>query len=207
MTLRKWGFLFWTTLLIGAIASVLTGFIIMLMDPGARDATESAKDLVVFMIFNAGIGLMYSAFAQMGFFAYLTVNFIARSVIKRQLYWHTLQWIFVAIVFFDVIYLRYTRFEATPHGILDYFVLPVILIVVAILVALWKSKLTNKGAFTPTVFFIFAVTIIESVPALRENMANTTLLAVIPILACNVWQIMKLHDLVRPAADETVVKA
>lgn len=194
MTLKKWGYLFRTTLLIGAIASLVTGFFLLAIDTEiwAKEGPK-AMDVLFFIVFNAGIGFLYSVFAQMGFFAYLTLNYIARSIIKRRLIWQTTQWILIVIVFFDVIYLRHVHFDA---GILAYSVLPIVIFIIAILVALWKSKLTNTTAFTPTVFFIFAITILEVVPALKQNLATTTMLAIIPVLCCNVWQIMKLHTIV-----------
>lgn len=203
MTLKKWGYLFRTSMLIGAVVSILTGFYILMTDPSMQDVARSWQDLIVYIAYNGGIGLLYSAFSQMGFFAYLTVNYLAKSVIRQSIYWATIQWIFVIIVFFDVIYLRYTRFEEANAGILGYSLLPIVLFVIAIVVGIWKSKETNASAFTPTVFFIFAVTILESVPALQKNLPSTTLLAVVPIVCCNIWQIMKLHGLLKPAVENT----
>lgn len=193
MTLKKWGYLFRTTLLVGAIASLVTGFFLLAIDTEIW-AKEGPKtmDIIFFIVFNAGIGFLYSVFAQMGFFAYLTLNYIARSIIKRKLIWQTVQWILIVIVFFDVIYLRHVYYDA---GILAYSVLPVVIFLIAIIVASMKSKQTNKTAFTPTVFFVFAITILEVVPALKQNLATTTMLAIIPVLCCNVWQIMKLHTI------------
>lgn len=193
MTLKKWGYLFRSTLLIGAIASLATGFFLLMFDTEIwTKEGPRTMDIIFFIVFNAGIGFLYSVFAQMGFFAYLTLNYIARSIIKRKLIWQTTQWILIVIVFFDVIYLRHINFDA---GILAYSVLPIVIFIIAILVALLKSKQTNPTAFTPTVFFIFAITILEVVPALKQNLATTTLLAIIPVLCCNVWQIMKLHTI------------
>jgi KinB signaling pathway activation protein len=188
LNLRKWLYLFWTTLLIGAAASFITGLYMQITDPQLQ-----LFDLPV-ILFNIGIGLMYSVFSQMGFFAYLTVNYIAKGIITRKFIWTTLQWILIIIVFFDLIYLRYTNF-AVNEGIAEYFILPVLLFVFSLSAALWKSNLTNSSAFTPTLFFLFVVTALELVPAIRINKPDTILLMLVPLFCCNTWQILKLHTL------------
>lgn len=189
MNLKKWIYLFGTTLLIGAIASLLTGLFIQLTDDNLK-----VWDLPL-IIFNFGMGLMFSVLSQMGFFAYLTVNYIAKGIISRKLLWSVTQWIIIVIVFFDLIYLRFTNFEENNQGVLGYSILPIALLCISAFFAVIKSQLTNNTAFTPTVFFLFAVTTLEIVPALRENAADTTMIMLIPIFCCNVWQILKLHSL------------
>lgn len=191
VNIRKWFYLFWTTLAVGAGASLLTFFYLQLTDPELKLLDPSL------LIFNFGIGLMFSVLSQMGFFAYLTLNFIAKGIFPRKIYWTTIQWIIVVIVFFDLIYLRYSNFTENNQGILGYSILPVVLLILSILIAIWKSKLTNATAFTPTVFFLFVVTSIELIPALRENSVDTTLLMVVPLFCCNVWQILKLHTILQ----------
>lgn len=191
MNLRKWFYLFWTTLFVGAAASLITGLYLQ-----AVDTQLQVFDLPL-LIFNIGIGLMFSVLSQMGFFAYLTLNYIAKGILSKRYIWSTLQWILIIIVFFDLIYLRYTNFEENNQGILGYSILPVVLFTISVLAAVWKSKLTNITAFTPTLFFLFVVTTLEMVPALRENSADTTILMAIPLFCCNAWQILKLHSILK----------
>lgn len=191
MNLKRWAYLFGTTLLVGAGASFLTGLYLQITDPHLQ-----IFDLPL-ILFNIGIGLMFSVLSQMGFFAYLTLNYIAKGIITKKILWTTSQWIIIIIVFIDLIYLRYTYFVENNQGIIGYSILPVALLTLAVLLSIWKSKLTNSTAFTPTVFFLFAVTAIEVIPALRENAVSTTLLMIVPVFCCNVWQILKLHTLLQ----------
>lgn len=192
MNLKKWAYLFGTTLLVGAGASFIIGLYLQITDPQLQ-----IFDLPL-ILFNIGIGLMFSVLSQMGFFAYLTLNYIARGIITKKVLWSTTQWIIIIVVFIDLIYLRYTNFVENNQGIIGYSVLPVVLLGLSVLLAIWKSKLTNSSAFTPTVFFLFAITAIEVIPALRENAVSTTLLMIVPVFCCNVWQILKLHTLLQP---------
>ncbi|NDI37028.1 KinB-signaling pathway activation protein [Chengkuizengella sediminis] len=184
MNLKKYTYLFFTTLFIGAVTSLLTGLIL--------DPTLDIK--VIFLIFLSG--LMFSVLSQMGFFAYMMLNYIAKGMITKKGMWEIIQWILIVITFLDVIILRYSFFEENNAGILGYSILPVLMLVAALFIAWLKSKATNFHAFTPTVFFIFVVTIIEAVPSLRENNVHSTFIMVVPLLCCNIWQIMKLHKLV-----------
>lgn len=88
---------------------------------------------------------------------------------------------------------------------LQYTVFPIALIIGALIVAIWKKELTNSSAFVPTLFFVFVATALESVPALREQNAASTITMAIPLFLCNAWQILNLHRVVKSPA--TPVKA
>lgn len=191
MNLKNWLYLFGTSLFIGMIAAVGTGIYFQAADPELR-----LNDVSV-LAFNAGAGLMFSVLSQMGFFAYLTVNYIARAMFRRRIIWETFQWVLIVVVFIDMIVLRHMGFRENPAGLIAYSVLPVVLVLVSLAVAWWKVQMTNKTAFTPTVFFMFVATSLESVPALRENNAEATLFMIVPLLCCNAWQILNLHRLVQ----------
>lgn len=192
MSLRNWLRLFWSTLLVGGIASLIVGF-------GIQASDEELKVWDIYLIiWNFGAGLMYSVLSQMGFFAYLTINYIAQSAFRNRLtLWTALQWIIIIIVLVDLVMLR-TVFLDTGKTWAEYSVLPIVMMVAAVLVALLKSKLTNFKAFTPTLFFVFVATILEAVPALREDNIFSIIAMIIPLFACNAWQLLVLHKLLKP---------
>ncbi|CAM3577484.1 KinB-signaling pathway activation protein [Marinicrinis lubricantis] len=190
MNLKKWFYLFWTTLAVGAGASVITNLIVQIIDPHLE-----WNDIYVFLL-GILMGLTYSVLSQMGFFSYLTVNYIAQGMMSK-LTWRVVQWIFVIVVFVDLIALRHYFFGDESEGLGYYTILPVIMAVVAVLTAIMKVKMTNPTAFTPTVFFIFVVTVLEGIPAIRENNLDSTLNMMVPITACNVWQILILHKVLK----------
>ena len=55
--------------------------------------------------------------------------------------------------------------------------------------------MTNRNAFVPTLFFMFAVTVLEAVPALKLDIAASTIFMLAPLLVCNAWQILTLHKI------------
>lgn len=190
MSIKRWFYLFLTSLLVGVIAAVAVGMYFQITDPELKVLDGSV------ILMNVLAGLTFSILSQMGFFAYLMLNYIARTMFRNRYIWMTIQWILIVIVFFDLVYLRFLFFDEQGRGITGYLIFPIILAVASIIVTLWKVRLTNSGAFTPTLFLMFFVTAIESIPALRENNPDTILFMVIPVFCCNAWQILNLHRMV-----------
>ncbi|TDF91487.1 KinB-signaling pathway activation protein [Paenibacillus piri] len=185
MTLRKWFYLFWTTMLIGAGAALIIGLILQANDQqfglmGGKEISFNAATMLLG-------GAMISVLSQMGFFAYLIIRYIAMGIVKSKWVWDILQVILVLITMFDLIYLRHL---GTDYSWLSYSALPLAMLAVALGTALWKVKLTNRNGFIPTLFFMTTVTAIEAVPALRINSAASTLFMMVPLLASNAWQIL-----------------
>ncbi|UJF33717.1 KinB-signaling pathway activation protein [Paenibacillus hexagrammi] len=194
MTLRKWFHLFWTTLVLGMLASTLIGLILQFSD---RDFTVIGVSAVGFNVANMILGgATISVLSQMGFFAYLIVRFIMMGLIRSKTVWDMLQLAVVIVVLFDLVYLRYSNFaKAGSDTILSYFLMPVILLGISIGVSYWKMKMTNKIAFIPTLFFMVAVTVCEAVPALKLDNTASNWFMLAPLLVCNAWQILILHKI------------
>ncbi|WP_219644103.1 KinB-signaling pathway activation protein [Cohnella sp. CFH 77786] len=187
MNLRKWMRLFGVTILIGGAVSVLTGIVMKLADP--TFVIPKADDWV-YNIFNMFLsGLTLGAFAHMGFFAYLTLNYIARSIFKRPYLWVAFQGFVVAFVLVEVAVNMYgTNFPS--HA---FWLLPVVLTACSALVAWRKAKETSKGAWIPSLFFMIAITVLESNPAFRTGSISALVYMLLPLFVCNTYQIMRLH--------------
>ncbi|WP_213587038.1 KinB-signaling pathway activation protein [Paenibacillus sp. J2TS4] len=197
MTLRKWFRLFWTTLLLGTGASLIAGLILVGMtdDFHFLEVSKAGFNLET-IIFVVLAGSTISVVSQMGFFAYLIARYIAMGFLRSKFLWDVLQLLLVAIVFFDMIYLSYTSFAAEGESVLSYFILPTVLLLISALVSWWKVKATNKTAFISTLFFMYAVTVLEAIPALKLDNTPSHIFMLIPLLVSNAWQIMLLHKLV-----------
>jgi KinB signaling pathway activation protein len=192
LRLKKWLFLFWTTLLTGALTAVLVGYY---LEAGELEYT-SFYDWFIGAVGYIGAGLTFSVVSQMGLFAYLTIHYFAIHLFKAKWVWQTAQVLLIGFVFVDLGYLRHLFFSPDHVGMAEYFVLPSILLAYAILIAFWKMKLTHGEAFIPTIFFMFVVTTLEAVPSLTTNNMNGILLMLITLTVCNTWQVLNLHRLV-----------
>lgn len=192
MSLRKYGWLFFTTLLLGGLGGVLVAFIFDLTKLLEGSAGNFFVGTLMYMLY----GMTISIVAQMGFFAYMTINYFAKTIFKSPSLWKSVQMFLVIFAFFDMIYLRYTALgEGGSIG--PYFIEPMILLIIAVVTAFGKSQLTNSTAWIPTLFFMFVVTALEWIPALKQNDVHSTLSMLVPLLFCNVWQVMQLHRLVK----------
>ncbi|SDJ98875.1 KinB signaling pathway activation protein [Aneurinibacillus migulanus] len=191
VTLRKWSFLFYTTLLIGAVGAIISGSLI-----GQEQLDGGFANFGMALIGSLLAGLMFSVVSQMGFFAYLTLNYLALSVFRRKSLWTGIQVILIAFVFVDFVVLRHDIF-AKHEPMLTYIWLPLGLLAYATVVAYFKVRATNASAWIPTIFFIFVVTILEWIPALRENNPKSMIMMIVPLLLCNTWQIMQLHRILQ----------
>lgn len=192
MRLNKWLYLFWTTLVAGGGSALAAGLYLQLMDQEFEFlGTTGLGFNIATMVMG---GLMFSIISQMGFFAYLTVNYIAMSILKKKYWWSILQVLLIVVVLVDLVSLRYTFFSG--NSILAYSRFPAIMLLIALGIAYWKVKLTNKTAFIPTLFFISVGTILEAVPAIKMDNAASIFFMTTPLLACNAWQILNLHKLV-----------
>ncbi|HBI02867.1 MAG TPA: hypothetical protein DDY49_02415 [Paenibacillaceae bacterium] len=190
MTLKKWSYLFFTTFFIGGLGGLITGIAI-----GNTTFKNGFGDFAIGVSENILAGLMFSIIAQMGFFAYLTINYMVKSVIRSPLIWNILQGLLILVTLVDLVYLRYTFF-GNSDSILPYILLPIIVLLVSIGVAYLKVRATNPSAFVATIFFMFVVTTIEWIPALRVDNIRSVVFMLVPLLLCNTWQIMQLHKLV-----------
>ncbi|MNI02495.1 hypothetical protein D3C73_553720 [compost metagenome] len=191
MTLRKWFHLFWTTLVIGIVVSTVTGLVLQFSDQEFQVMGMSA---VGFNVLNMILGgATISVLSQMGFFAYLIVRFIMAGLIRSKKVWDFIQILIILVVLYDLVYLRYTTLEGS---LMSYVLMPVILLILSIGVAYWKVKMTNFNAFTPTLFFMLAVTVLEAVPAIRQDSLASSVFMLFPLFACNAWQILILHKIV-----------
>jgi KinB signaling pathway activation protein len=202
LNLRKWMKLFGSTILIGALAAVITGVCMQLNDPEFRNiATDGWVYNIIMMSL---IGLTFGAFAHMGFFAYLMLNYIARSIFKRPYLWIALQGFLALFVLAEIAYWTYdSNFPSNT-----FWAVPLLLLIASLVVAWRKTHETSSGAWIPTLFFLVAITVLEGIPAFRTGEISSLMFQLIPIFVCNTYQIMQLHRILGNASvTSAVIKA
>jgi KinB signaling pathway activation protein len=192
LTLRKWFHLFWTTLAIGIITAIAVGLVLEFSD---QEFPLPGISGVGFNVLNMILGgATISVLSQMGFFSFLIVRFIGIGIIRNKTIWDLLQLAFVIVVLVDLVYLRSDRREGFM-SVFSLSILPIIVLIISLAVSYWKVKLTNRNAFIPTLFFMTVVTVLEAVPALKLNNPASTVFMLIPLFACNTYQIINLHKI------------
>jgi KinB signaling pathway activation protein len=192
VSLRKYGWLFFTTLLLGGLGGIVVGLIFA--SDKLLEGTMANFFMGTFM--QMLYGMTISIVAQMGLFAYMTISYFARGLFKNPGLWKNIQIFLVLFAFFDMVYLRYTML-GEGKGISEFFVEPILLLAIAVVTAYAKAKLTNHSAWVPTLFFMFVFSAIEWIPALKQHNFYATMSMLVPLLFCNVWQVMQLHRVVK----------
>ncbi|WP_059105476.1 KinB-signaling pathway activation protein [Shouchella shacheensis] len=191
MNSRKVVFLFWTSLLIGSVSGAIVGFAV---DYDVYIGDDFAN-FILGIIWLLGLSAAFSLVAQMGFFAYLFVHRFGLGLAKTHTLWNRIQLVIIAFVFFDLVYFRYLAFGGGENSFFGYLLTPTLLLLYSLIIAYFKAKDTNRGAFVPALFFMFVITTIEWVPALTVNDQKWLWIYLAPLLSANTWQLLVLHRL------------
>lgn len=200
MNSRKVVYLFFSTLIIGSVSGAFVG--LMLDWQEYLDGLLSGEiiDFILVLVWLLGVSAMWSLISQMGFFAYLTVHRFALGLFQTQKMWNMIQIVIIAFVIQGLVYFRYTNFATEEQTFIGYIWVPLLLFIYGLIIAYFKSKQTNVGAFIPALFFIVVVTTIEWLPALRVNDPKWLWVYFTPIIVANTWQLLVLHRLINKEA-------
>ncbi len=196
MNSRKWVRLFFKTLFLGGISTVIIGFVLEWDKYAKFFKNFDGKEILAVSFWLMGVGFIFSVISQMGFFAYLTIHRFGLGMFRSSSLWNIVQLFFIAFVLFDFVYLRSVLIANGEVSLGNNILVAGVLFMFGAIVAYIKSKETNKKAFVPALFFMVVVTILEWVPALRINDTDWLYLMVIPLLLCNAYQLLILHRLI-----------
>ncbi|MEK5440290.1 KinB-signaling pathway activation protein [Fredinandcohnia sp. FSL W7-1320] len=195
MKSRNWVRLFLSTLLVGAISGIITGFAVKWSEYKDLFIASDYVEILMVAFWLVGVGFTFSIISQMGFFAYLSVHRFGQGMFKGA--WNPAQVVLIAFVLFDLIYFRIQVFATEGESISSYVWVPIGILVFSLIIAFFKSRQTNRKAFIPAVFFMFVVTVIEWVPAIRANDGSWLYLMIFPLLICNAYQLLILPKLTK----------
>lgn len=196
MNSRKWVRLFFTTLFLGGVSTVIIGFVLEWDKYAKFFQNFDGKEILAVSFWLMGVGFIFSVISQMGFFAYLTIHRFGLGMFRSSSLWNIVQLFFIAFVLFHFVYLRSVLIANGEVSLGNNILVAGVLFMFGAIVAYIKSKETNKKAFVPALFFMVVVTILEWVPALRINDTDWLYLMVIPLLLCNAYQLLILHRLI-----------
>ncbi|GGG11190.1 KinB-signaling pathway activation protein [Paenibacillus aceti] len=200
MNLKRWLHLFWTTLAVGAAGSLVIGLVLQLTNTTNTMELNGAADYLLYLGMLLLAGVMVSVYSQMGFFAYMMVNYMGTGVFSRRA-WLYVQLVLTALALFELMFLRI--FVGGHKDSFSDLILGIIILVIACGVAYFKAKMTNDSAWIPTIFFMTAITIVETIGVLKIGVDQATVWVAGTLIACNAYQILILHRLVKPKASTT----
>lgn len=193
LSIKKWFYLFWTTLLIGAGGAVVAGLALQAVN--GRIEFKSTADLFIYPLILFGYGMLVSVYSQLGFFAYLILNYMGTGVFRRKV-WQYIQLVLAVLALLELIFLR--TFVGGERNVVSDLILGIVILLTAIIVSYFKVRSTNSSACIPTFFFMTAITIVETIGVLRIGVDSATVFIVIPLIASNAFQILMLHRILKP---------
>lgn len=195
MTLKRLLFWFWSTLLLGAVASLLLGMILQSML-----GQFHWLDLLL-------LGLTFSSVSILGFFCYLVFQWLARGLIRTSRNFRILLFLLLlsAIGYLAFIFHRQFAEKWWAYSILF------LMLALSLVVSWLKVRWTNPSAFIPTLFFMVVVTTFESIPSINSKEGQlpieSVFFTILILLICNAWQILQLHRLTEPKGDNPQKKS
>lgn len=195
--------LFMTTLLVGGLTGGIAGMIIRWSEVQHYFTSFELISIFLSFFWLFGVGLIFSAISQAGFFAYLTIHRFGLGIFKSL--WNPVQTFLILFVLFDLVYLRYTKF-GSGEGLTPYIVPAVYVAVIGVVVAYVKAKQTNGQTFIPALFFMVVATILEWTPVLRGNDESWLYFMLLPLLACNAYQLLTLNKFIKRSQKELASK-
>ena len=199
--------LFFTTLLVGGVVTVLTAFIVRWNEFLPYFMDFALLKILSTVIWMFVLGMVFSVLSQMGFFAYLTVHRFGLGIFKSSSLWNGIQVVLILFALFDLVYFRYKTFAENGEGILLYLTPAIMISIIGLIVAYYKMRQTNKSAFIPALFFMTVISIVEWVPALRTDDPRWVYLMIFPLIVCNIYQLFILHKLNEQSEQERKERA
>lgn len=204
MNIKNWIKLYLTTLLIGGIVTVITGFVVEWGMHQSLFANFDVLEILMNTLWFIGVGLIFATLSHMGYFAYLTVHRFGMALFKSM--WSPVQMVLIMFVLFDLVYFRYQAFAQENDSLIPYILIPLFLLLFSLAVAYLKVQKSNKAAFIPAVFFMLVITVIEWIPVLRINEESWLHLMLYPLLICNAFQLIVLPKYINRSQNERAHK-
>lgn len=201
MNSRKLVNFFIKTLFLGGLAGLITSFFVMSEQYSSNLTPFNFMELIGLIVFFIGIGLVFSAISQTGFFAYLFINRLGLGLFRS--YWPTVQVLLIAFVVFDLVYFPYKATDG-EISMFWYLLMSAALLGYGWFVARIKAQETNKRAFIPALFFMVVMTTLEWIPGLNTEGTDYAVLMIVTLLVCNTYQLLTLHRINPGKPAETV---
>lgn len=181
--------------MIGAGGAVIAGLALQIGNGGIE--FKGTADLLLYSLILLGYGVLVSVYAQLGFFAYLILNYTGIGVFPRKA-WRYIQLVLAVLALFELMFLR--TFVGGDQSARTDVTLGIAILFTALIVSWLKMRSTNASAWVPTFFFMTAITIVEIIGVLRIGVDSATIFILVPLVACNAFQILMLHRVLKPAS-------
>lgn len=142
-------------------------------------------------------GALLATTSLMGFWAYLMLNFICRVTVPYRV-WRWAQMLILALVIFDMFVERH-QLASHPQSTRFYVIQALWPLIFALVAAAWKRRLSGKGSYLPTVFYLYVFTILDWLLVLKASQVGPMVNQTGAIMfVCNAYMILVFGKLLSP---------
>ncbi|GAB3069820.1 KinB-signaling pathway activation protein [Virgibacillus ainsalahensis] len=198
MNSRKLVNFLFKTFMLGGLVGLVTSFFVKAEEYAYYLNPFNIWELFGLLVFFLGIGFVFAAVSQTGFFAYLFLNRLGLGVFR--IYWPAVQVVLIAFVIFDLVYFPYRATDGI--SIFWYILMAAAMLGYSWYIAKIKAKETKRMAFVPALFFMVVMTTVEWIPGMQVEGIDYAILMIFPLLACNTYQLLMLHRLQGKETDQ-----
>lgn len=190
MRLNQFIFLLASTVVVGAVMGIFLSL--------------AAVGVHVYWFTGLITGAFFATNSLMGFWAYLMLNFVAHITLPKRV-WIWAQSLILLIVLYDMLWWRY-HIDATNHpsnhaSFWTFFIQGMWPLVVAVVGAYVKQRLSGRGSFLPAVFYLYVFTVVDWLLVIRSESGPIVNYSGIIMMACNVYLALVYGKLLSPMAD------
>lgn len=178
------------TLWIGWLVGLITSFIVQFEEYNKVLSPFDGKELFGLFLFFSGYALVFTVFAQTGFFAYLFIHRYGQSFFKS--FWPSVQVLLIAFVLFDIVY-----FTSKDLSLTFRFGIMLTVLIAGLIVAWLKVRQTNRSAFIPALFVMVVILTLELSLVLRAGDSDFIILMLTPLIVANGFQLMRWHHVTK----------
>ncbi|MFD2881023.1 KinB-signaling pathway activation protein [Paenibacillus rhizoplanae] len=183
--------------MIGAGGAVIAGLALQIVNGGIQ-FKKHRRLFFLYALILLGYGALVSVYAQLGFFAYLILNYTGIGVFPRKA-WRYIQLVLAVLALLELMFLR--TFVSGDRSVRSDLTLGLAILLTALIVSWFKNAQHERFGLGPDLFFFMtAITIVEIIGVLRIGVDSATVFILVPLIACNAFQILMLHRILKPAS-------
>lgn len=188
MTLRNLLKFYGATLVMGLITTILVSLIFAYDKLTAFLVDGQIGEFLAALIWFMGYGLLIATISQLAYFSYLFIHQLGLGIFRTA--WKPIQVVIILFAFFDLVYFRFLRFGEQHGDVVRFIWIPILVLISALLVSYYKSKLTATNVWIPAMFFMIVMTTVELIPFLKVEDTTWLYTTIFPLILCNAFQLL-----------------
>lgn len=189
------------TLLIGTIISTVISLFVEYENVTSYLFRGEVGEFLAGLVWFITFGLLIATISQVVYFVYLFIHPLGVGIFRR--FWPYVQLLLIMYAMFDMFYLRFYQVGMDTGHMLNYMIIPVVILAAGLLVARYKVKITgDKNIFIPSLFFMVVMTSITMIPFIFVEDTSWIARSVYAIVVMNAFQLIMMPKYIEASEKE-----